>query len=87
MYFRLLGTNGLHIKAENETEIFSCGLALSAEPQTTSKKCTKKRGARAARFNIFPYSTNQSNHWFVALSLPFVSSSFHKLPIAFAGNS
>ena len=45
--------------------------------QTTSKNCTKKRAARAARL-FSPF--NQSNHWFVALwlSLP---SSFLKLSI------
>ena len=45
--------------------------------QTTSKNCTKKRAARAARL-FSPF--NQSSHWFVALwlSLP---SSFLKLSV------
>ena len=45
-----------------------------AVSQTTSKHCSKKRAARAAR--LF-FSFNQSNHWFVPLSLP---SSNLKLP-------
>ena len=45
--------------------------------QTTSKNCNKKRAARAAQ--LFFSSFNQSNHWFVALSLP-LPSSFLKLP-------
>ena len=46
-----------------EWKIYSCGLALSSEPQvwkfhvvswqTTSKHCTKKRAARAARLFFF----------------------------------
>ena len=87
-YFRLLGTNGFHIKDENERFTDCCGLALSLEPQiwklhaviwqTTSKNCTKKRAARAARFFS---SFGQSYHWFVALTFPFpFQSSFLKLP-------
>ena len=67
-------------------KIYCCELPSSTEPQiwkfpvvvwqTTSKHCTKKRAARAARlFFLF----NQSNHWFVALSLTLPSSDL-KLP-------
>ena len=70
-----------------EWKIYCYGLALSSELQiwkfhvvvwqTTSKNCTKKRPARAARlFSSF----NQTNHWLVALTLP-LPSSFLKLPI------
>ena len=49
--FRLLGTNGSHVKAENERLLFV---------QIASKNCTQKRAARAAR--LFFLSSNQSNH-------------------------
>ena len=81
LLFHLLGTNGFHAKAKSERLS-----AASSEPQiwkfhvvvclTTSKHCTKKRAARAARlFSSF----NQSNHWFVTLSLTLPSSNL-KLP-------
>ena len=55
MYFRLLDTNDFHAKEKNERFI-----AAGSEPekfhvivwQTTSKKCTKKRAARAARIFV-----------------------------------
>ena len=64
-----------------EWKIYCCDPALSSEAQiwkfhvvvwqTTSKHCTKKRAARAARlFSSF----NQSNHWFVTLSSTLPSS-------------
>ena len=59
VYFPLLGTNGFHVKASNESRIYCCEHALSSESQirkfhavvwqTTSKICTKKRAAHAAR--------------------------------------
>ena len=63
-------------------KIFSCRPALSSdlEPQmrkfhvvweTKWKKCTEKRAVRAARLSS---SFNQSNHWFLALTLPLLSS-------------
>ena len=65
-----------------EWKIYCCSLALSSEPQiwklhsviwqTTSKRCTKKRAAWAARLFSF---INQLSHWFVAFS-----SSFLNLP-------
>ena len=57
---------GFPIKAENESFTAAgsrCNQHLKCEKfqvviwQTSSKNCTKKRAARAARF-IFPYSTN-----------------------------
>ena len=58
MHFRLLGTNGFHAKAKTET-FTAAGFALSLEPeiwkfhvviwQATSKNCTKKLAAGAAR--------------------------------------
>jgi len=54
--FRLLGTNGFHVKAKNKRST-AAGSRLSSEPQTrfhivtwqtSSKNCTKKLAARAA---------------------------------------
>ena len=38
--------------------------------QTTSRNCTKVRAARAARMNNHSFSFNQSDHCFLASSLP-----------------
>ena len=64
-----------------ERKIYRCGRALSSEPQisnflvviwqTTSKIALKSvPHVQHDYFSLF----NQSNHWFVALSLPFTSS-------------
>ena len=61
LHFRLLGTNGFHDKAKNErfTAASSrCRQNLKCENlrrrlATTSKHCTKKRAARAARLFFF----------------------------------
>ena len=57
VYFRLLGTNGFHMKAKNErlTAASSCYRQnLKYEIwQTMSKRCTKKRAARAARLFFY----------------------------------
>ena len=56
VHFRLLGTNGFHVKAKNGR--FSAAGSRCRQNlkylnfviwQTTSKNCTKKRAARAAR--------------------------------------
>ena len=52
VHFRLLGTNGFHAKAKTErfaTAGSRCRQTLKNENFTTSKNCTKKRAARAAR--------------------------------------
>ena len=57
VYFRLLGTNGFHVKAESEnftTADSPCRQNLKCENFTSSfgryvKKCTKGRATRAAR--------------------------------------
>ena len=52
VHFRLLGTNGFYVKANNErfTAASSCSRHnLKYENFTSSKHCTKKRAARAAR--------------------------------------
>ena len=61
--FRLLGTNGFHVKAENESftaASWRCRENLKYEIFTSSfgrllrlKHCTKKRAARAARLFFF----------------------------------
>ena len=67
VHFCLLSTNGYHVKAKNETftAVSSCcGQNLKYRNvhvvawDTTSKNCTKKRAARAARL-FFPHSANQ----------------------------
>ena len=56
VHFRLLGTNGLHVKAKNER--FTAAGSRCRQNlkylnfviwQTAVKNCTKKRAARAAR--------------------------------------
>ena len=59
MYFHLLAWHECFSRKGKEGKIYSCGLALSPEPQiwqfhvvvwqTTSKHCIKKRAAHAAR--------------------------------------
>ena len=82
-YFRLLGTNDFHVKARKKNLSLRARVAIGTSnikisrrhlAATTSKNCTKKRAARAARLLCHPYF-NQSSHWFVALSWPFMSSS------------
>ena len=62
VHFRVLGTNGFHVKAKNErcTAASSrCRQNLKYKKfhvvvwQTTSKQCTKKRAARAGRLFFF----------------------------------
>ena len=62
MHFRLLGTNGFHVKAKNErfTAATSCCRQnlkyenfTSSFWQITSKHCTKKRAARVALLYFF----------------------------------
>ena len=56
VHFRLLGTNGFYVKANNErfTTASSCSRQnLKCENFTSSKHCTKKRAARAARLFFF----------------------------------
>ena len=60
LHFRLLGTNGFHVKAKSErftSASLRCRQNLKYENfivcQTTSKHCTKKRAARAARLFSF----------------------------------
>ena len=84
VYFRLLGTNGFQGKNERLTADSRC--CPRSEPKiwhfhvvifpAASPNCTKKRAARAARL----FFINQSNHWFLAFSIP-LPSLFLKLPL------
>ena len=65
VHFRLLGTNGVHVKTKNEgfTAVGSrCRQNLKCEKfhvvvwQTASKNCTEKRAARAARLPWFSFN-------------------------------
>ena len=56
VHFRLLGTNGFHVKAKNERFTVAssrCRQNLKYENFTLSKHCTKKLAARAARLFSF----------------------------------
>ena len=62
LHFRLLGTNGFHVKAKSKkftAATLRCRQNLKYEKfhvvvkQTTSKHCTKKRATRAARLFFF----------------------------------
>ena len=60
VHFRLLGTNGFHVKAKNERFTASCSRCRQNPKyenftswKTTSKHCTKKRATRAARLYFF----------------------------------
>ena len=86
VHFQLLGTNGFHVKAKSET--FS---ATSSRCRQNLKYENFTSSFGRLRQNIAPESVphvqhdcfssfNQSNHWFVALSLTLPSSNL-KLPI------
>ena len=85
LHFRLLGTNGFHVKAKSER--FT---AASSRCRQTLKYENFTLSFGRLRQNIAPKSVphvqhdyfslfNQSNHWFVALSLTVPSSNL-KLP-------
>ena len=86
LHFRLLGTNGFHVKAKSErftaSSLFYCELALSTEPQIwkihvvvwqTGSQNIAPKSVLHVQPDYFS-SFNQSNHWFVALSLTLPSS-------------
>ena len=82
VHFRLLCTNGFPAKAKNErfTERSPCPQNLKNESFTSSFGRLRQRIASKSVPHVqlyYFYSFNQSNHRFVALSLP---SSFLKLP-------
>ena len=70
VYFRFLGPNGFHVKAENERFTAArsvCRRNLKYENFTMS--FGRLRHKSAPKSDCSP-SFNQSNNWFVALSLP-----------------
>ena len=86
LHFRLLGTNGFHVKAKSER---STAASLRCRQNLKYENFTSSFGR--LRQNIAPKSVphvqhdyfssfNQSNHWFVALALTLPSSNL-KLPI------
>ena len=86
VHFRLLGTNGFHVKAKNErfTAASSrCRQNLKYENFTSSfgrlrQNIAPKRVPHVQHDHFSSF--NQWNHWFVALSLTMPSSNL-KLPI------
>jgi len=82
LHFRLLGTNGFHLKAKNE----SCELALPSEPQIWKfhvffwqiLQNIALKSVLHVQHDSFS-SFNQSNQWFVTFSLTLPSSN-RKLP-------
>ena len=85
VHFRLLGTNGFHVKAKSErfTAASSrCCHNLIYENFTSSfcrlRKNIAPKSVPHVQQDYFS-SFNQSNHWFVALSLTLPSSNL-KLP-------
>jgi len=84
VHFRLLGTNGFHVKEKNEkftAARFRCRQNLRYENFTLSfSRLRQNIALKSVPHDYFP-SFNQSNHWFVALSLTLPSSNI-KLPIA-----
>ena len=66
VHFCLFGTNGFHVKAENENFVASglrcrqnLNMKSSRHPLADyAKNCTKKRATRAARFDYI-FSFNQ----------------------------
>ena len=85
LHFRLLGTNGFHVKAKNErfTAASSrCRQNLKYENFTSSFGRLRQNIAPESVPHVqhdYFSSFNQSNHWFVALSL-MMPSSILKLP-------
>ena len=85
MYFRLLGANGFHVKAEKErfpAAGSSCRQNLKAENFTSSlgrlRRTIVPKSVLHVQHDYFS-SNNQSNHCFVALWLPVPLSNL-KLP-------
>ena len=85
-HFRLLGTNGFHVKTMSErfTAVSSCCRQnLKYENFTSSFGRLRQNVAPKSVLHVqhdYFSSFNQSNHWFVALSLTLPSSDL-KLPI------
>ena len=86
VHFRLLGRNGFQVKAENErfvAAVLRCRQNLKYENFTSSfgrlRQKIAPKGVPLVQHDYFS-SFNQSNHWFVVLTLP-LQSSFLKLPI------
>ena len=83
--FRLLGTNGFHVKAKSERSTaasFRCRQNLKYENFTSSFSRLRQNIATKSVPHVqhdYFSSFNQSNHWFVALSLTLPSSNL-KLP-------
>ena len=80
VHFRLLGTNGFHVKAKNERTNAApsrCRQNLKHENFTSSfgrlRQNIAPKSVPHAQHDYFP-SFNQSNHWFVASSLTLPSS-------------
>ena len=90
VHFRLLGTNGFHVKAKSErftATSFRCRQNLKYGNFTSSfgrlRQNIAPKSVPHVQHDYFS-SLNQSNHWFVALSLP---SSNLKLPTQFTDAS
>ena len=86
VHFRFLGTNGYHVKAKNDrfnATSSRCRQNLKYENfiMTSFGRLRQIITAKSVLHMQPDYlsSFNQSNHWFVALSLPLLSS-FLKLP-------
>ena len=83
MHFRLLDTNGVHAKAKNEgftAKGSLCRQNLKNENFTSLIGRLRQKVALKSVPHVqrdYFSSLNQSNHWFVTMSLP---SSFLKLP-------
>ena len=74
VYFRLLGTNGFHVKAEDENLPLRACVVVRTSSMKISRRhladYVKKLCKKACRTCVplfFPF--NQSNHWFVVLLL------------------
>ena len=86
VHFRLLATNGFHVKSK-DWKIYCGELVLSSEAQIWKFTSSFARLRRNISPKSVPHvqhdyfsSFNQSNHWFVALSLKLPSSNLY-LPI------
>ena len=86
LHFRLLVTNGFHVKAKREISTAAslrCRQNLKYENFTSSfgrlRQNIATKSVPHGQHDYFS-SFNQSNHWFVALSLTLPSSNL-KLPI------
>ena len=88
LHFRLLGTNGFHVKAKSErftAATSRCRQNLKYENSKSSfSRLRQNIGPKSVQHVQHDYfsSFNQSNHWFVALSWTLPSSDV-KLPIIF----